>query len=383
MYRNRVIGWLLPLTTSAIAGCAAPVSSDSVASESAALSASDNAAGVVFTMSNSIDRNRVLAFHRAADGTLSAAGEYETGGRGSGSGIGSQGALVLTADGRWLIVANPGSDDVTAFAVEGASLRLASRASSGGVRPVSVAVRGGLVYALNAGGTNNVSGLRLDEHGELSPIADSTRPLSAATTAPAQAEFMPGGDALVVTEKATNMIDTFSVRRDGTLDAAVAHPSSGATPFGFAITQQGHVLVSEAFGGGSGRGAMSSYSLSDDGGLAPISASVPNHQTAPCWVVATNNARYAYVSNTGTANVSAYAIDPRGRLDLLHGGNTATTGAGSRPIDMAIDRGSQHLFVLNAGTRTIRGFQIEASGALTPTGEVSDLPPTTVGLAAK
>ena len=43
-----------------------------------------DSAGAVFVMNNSVDRNEVIAFARAADGTLREAGHFATGGRGSG-----------------------------------------------------------------------------------------------------------------------------------------------------------------------------------------------------------------------------------------------------------------------------------------------------------
>ena len=45
------------------------------------------------------------------------------------------------------------------------------------------------------------------------PCDGSDRPLSGAGTDPAQIAFTPHGDALVVTEKATNKIVTFEVGR--------------------------------------------------------------------------------------------------------------------------------------------------------------------------
>src|SRR5439155_26644254 len=123
----------------------------------------------VFTLSNET-QNAVLAFKRAADGTLTSAGRTATQGAGSGSGLGSQGALALSANGRWLLAVNAGSDELSAFSVSGTNLSVTSVAASGGLHPISVTTRGGLVYVLNAGGTGNVSGFRLDGWGRLSPL---------------------------------------------------------------------------------------------------------------------------------------------------------------------------------------------------------------------
>src|SRR6478752_9454767 len=70
----------------------------------------------VFVQTNEEGTNRVLAFRRAADGALDKAGEYATGGAGLGAAhLGSQGSVTLTADGRYLLVTNAGSDDVAVF----------------------------------------------------------------------------------------------------------------------------------------------------------------------------------------------------------------------------------------------------------------------------
>ena len=58
--------------------------------------------GAVYALDNSASGNNVLAFRRAPDGSLTSAGVFSTGGTGTGSGLGNQGALLLTHDGRWL-----------------------------------------------------------------------------------------------------------------------------------------------------------------------------------------------------------------------------------------------------------------------------------------
>ena len=74
--------------------------------------------------------------------------------------------------------------------------------------PVSVATYGRLVYVLNVGGTDNVSGFRLDATGDLTPISGSTRPLSTTGTGcRRRSAFTRNGRRLVVTEKMTNKID--------------------------------------------------------------------------------------------------------------------------------------------------------------------------------
>ncbi len=148
--------------------------------------------GAVFTMTDDATANAVLAFSRAADGSLAFVGSYPTGGAGSGGGegvLGSQGALALGQDGRFLFAVNAGSDEVSSFRVEGSRLVLAGVAPSGGQLPVSVTEHDGIVYVLNAGGTGSISGLTVDGKGRLAPLPGSTRPLSSGTSGAAQVVF--------------------------------------------------------------------------------------------------------------------------------------------------------------------------------------------------
>src|SRR5438046_6156120 len=95
-------------------------------------------AGAVYTLTNSPFGNAVAAFDRAADGTLTPAGTYATGGAGTGAGLGSQGAVVPSNDGRQLFAVNAASNSISLFAVGPNGLSLQDVAASGGSRPISI-----------------------------------------------------------------------------------------------------------------------------------------------------------------------------------------------------------------------------------------------------
>jgi 6-phosphogluconolactonase len=334
--------------------------------------------GDVYTMTNSAEGNAVKEFDRAGNGSLTPNGVFATGGNGSGGGLGNQGGLVL--DGERLFAVNAGSDSISAFEVKRNGLELVDTDASGGDQPISVTVHRGLLYVLNAGGTANISGFTVSESGHLSPLARSTRPLSAAAPGPAQVSFDPSGELLVVTEKDTNMIDTYEVGPSGRPGVTEPQASAGQTPFGFAFDRRGHLIVSEAFGGAPDASAVSSYDV-DDGLIDPISSSVATTETAACWIVVTDDGRFTYTTNTGSASISGYRIDPDGELGLLDAdGVTGATGPG--PIDMALTRGSRFLYTLNSGDGTISGFRVGGDGGLTSIGGASGLPSAANGLAA-
>ncbi|MGB2714048.1 MAG: beta-propeller fold lactonase family protein [Vicinamibacterales bacterium] len=350
--------------------------------------------GVVYIASNGAGGNEILVFDRNERGSLSFAHAAATGGLGTGGGLGNQGGLVLSADGRWLVVVNAGSHDVSVFRVDGRGLTLTSRTSSGGQRPVSVTIDRDLVYVLNAGGVvggaDNIAGFRLGRRGRLLAIPGAVQALSGSNTAPAQIGFTPDGEFLVVTERATNLIAVFSLiddeydGHDGVARPGEFYPSAGLTPFGFAFDRRGRLYVTEAAGGATDASSVSSYQVTQDGVLEVISAAVATTETAACSLVITADGRSALTTNTGSDTVSALRIDPDGTLVLRdQDGVAAPTDAGSAPADAALSAGSQFLYTRNGGNGTISTFSVNGDGALTSLSTFGGLPGGANGIAAR
>lgn len=338
-------------------------------------------AGKIFTSTNAVAGNELLVYAMGQGGNLSLQARLATQGQGTGAGLGNQGAVTLSGNGRHLFVVNALSNSVSTFSVRRKGLTLESTVDSGGLSPISVTEHDGVVYVLNAGGAGNVAGFR-NAGGALRPLSDSVQPLSVAGGAgPAQVGFSPDGDVLVVTEKATNKLTSYRVRHDGRIGAPVVTPSVGVTPFGFAFDKRGSLLVSEAFGGAANASAVTSYGFERWAPARPIviSPSVADTQSAACWVVVTPNGRFAYVTNTGSGTVSSYAVQKSGQLTLAQA-VAATSGAG--PIDAAVSGTGRKLFVLNGGSRAIASFSIGKDGKLSDPGSVGGLPAGANGLAA-
>jgi 6-phosphogluconolactonase (cycloisomerase 2 family) len=349
---------------------------------SASLSRGGSDVGAVFTLSNSAAGNAVIAFSRSADGSLTPAGSFATLGNGTGAGLGSQGSLALSNDGQFLFAVNAASNSVTSFAVDGTNLTRINTVASGGTLPISLTTHGDVLYVLNAGGTENITGFSVASNGALSVLPGSTRPLSATGVGPAEVGFDPSGRWLVVTEKNTNLIDVYSVGNGGYASAPVVNPSAGQTPFGFAFNQQGVLIVSEAFGGAVDASAVSSYTLGDAGTLDVVTASAPTTETAACWVAVTNNGKFAYAANTGSASVTGFDVSKASLAILNADGKTGATG--TTPIDAAVSRNSQFLYTLTAGSHSISAFSVrQDDGSLSDVGGAAGLPAGTVGLAAR
>jgi 6-phosphogluconolactonase len=356
----------------------------SAGSTSTALAANGQP-GNVYVMTNAASGNAVVAFNRSADGLLSEARTYATGGLGSGSGLGSQGSLVLSDNQRWLFAVNAGSNDVSVFAIRPSGLQLVSRTPSGGDQPISVTIFKDLVYVLNAGGSGNISGFRFNDQGNLLTLPGSSQPLSnggvGAAPGPAQVSFSPDGRQLVVTEKATNQILTYDVGDNGLASAPVVHLSAGTTPFGFGFSKKGTLIVSEAFGGTADASAVSSYLLNGSA-LTVVSPSVHTNQTAACWIAVTGNSKYAYTTNAGSGSISGYRVASNGSMTLLNSnGQTGSIGPGSGPADAAMSVNSQFLYVLATGAHAVAAFQVGADGSLAPLGQ-APVPIGSAGIAA-
>jgi len=346
-------------------------------SSAAAHAAGDN--GGVFVMTNEAAANKVAVYARSSNGSLTWLDSIGTGGLGSGAGLGSQGAVQLSADGQWLLAVNAGSNDVSVFALKSQSLQLVDRVSSGGDDPISLTIHGNFVYVLNAGGAGNISGFTLSNSGHLSWISGSNRALSGSGVGPAEVQFSPDGDLLVVTEKATSKLSVYSVDDNGFVYSQTTKNSAGSTPFGFSFGKRDRLFVSEA-----GPSAISSYSSWDDGTLQTISASVPTNQAAACWVAVTPNGKFAYTANAGSGSISGYAINPDGSLRILNAnGQTGIVGPGSTVLDMAISINGRYLYVITRAHGGVHEFSVGADGSLTSLGEITGLPTTsTTGIAA-
>jgi 6-phosphogluconolactonase len=378
--KNRLVPVLVGLAAALVAAAGATLSAQDASSLSGP---GFRFPGAVYTMSNRSDRNAVLVFDRLHDGRLVRAEAVATGGTGTGADLGNQGGLVLSGNETWLLAVNAGSHTISVLEVRRRGLRLVEVQPSGGIRPVSITEHRGLVYVLNAG-SDSITGFTLGRDGRLRPLDGSDRPLSGTGTDPAQIAFTPHGDALVVTEKATNKIVTFEIGRHGLPGDARVQDSNGPTPFGFAFGKRDQLFVSEAFGGAENASATSSYDIDRQGVLTTISASVGTNQTANCWVVVAPNGRFAYVTNTGSGSISGYAIDFDGTIELLDAdGRTGVTGDGSAPVDLAITDSGRFLYSLNSGTNTIGAFRVQSDGALVRLPFTSGLPSGATGLAAR
>ncbi len=338
----------------------------------------DRSAGAVFAMTNETAGNRIVVYSRANNGSLEQVRSVRTHGLGIGVDTDTQGPLRLSRDNRFLYAVNPGSDNLTVFEVNGTRLRFLQIIEAGD-QPLSLTIFGNLLYVLSGSvAEQGIMGFRMAPDGTLTELPNSYRMLSSPIAVPGDISFGPNGRIILVTHKTTNTllnpqnaIDAFTIGDDGYASAMpLRNASFGLRPFSLAFRGDGRLVVVESFNAAPNLSAASSYQASPDGTITVISGSVPNMQTDVCWVVITNDGRYAYTANFGSGTISSYSFAPSGALTLLNGA-AASLGAMSQPVDVSLSADGRYLYQLLRGLGAVAAFRIEQNGSLTALGVVT------------
>jgi len=329
--------------------------------------------GYVYTESNDAGTNKILFYKQNSNGTLESSGETASGGNGLGAVLGSQSALQISDDGKWLFAVNAGSNSISSFSLgtDGKPV-LVSTVSSNGSLPVSITVYGNYLYVVNST-TANISGFTIEANGSLTLLSGSTQSLSASNAKPAQISFNPNGQLLIVTERATNKITTFPVN-NGIAGAAVSISSHSATPSGFGFAGN-NLIVSNGGNGELYASTVSSYS----GTMSLVSGPVQTNQTDASWVQVTKDGKYAYVANSGINSISLLKIASDGTLTLVDG-QTAFADAG--PTDISLSKNEFYLYALNHLGQSISFFKKGSNSSLQNMGKIKGLPAYAAGLVA-
>jgi 3-carboxymuconate cyclase len=325
--------------------------------------------GAVFVQTDNVAGNAIAAYRRQANGALTPAGTYPTGGLGGVLGgsvvdhTASEGSLVAAHGSLYAV--NAGSNTITSFAIEGDHLIRRQIVSSGGDFPVSIAVHGDLLYVLNARGGGSIQGF-VDVNGYLIRVPSWNRQLGfdpnatpEFTSTPAQIGFTPDGSQLVIATKGdSSSLDVFGVGLLGPTPQPVITALPGAVPFGFAFDQGGNLALTEA-----GTNSVATFRIESNGTAAQIAVAATG-QKATCWIVADGSRLYA--SNAGSATLSIYGDDGSGALTAQ---GTASTDPGT--VDAAVTPSGTYLYVQTGVTGAVDEFAVAPSGALTRIGSVT------------
>ena len=345
-------------------------------------------AGGVFVMSNILEGNTVVAYQRAADGTLTLAGEFATGGNG-GDFDGAEGldplisayAIINTPDNEYLMAVNAGSNTISVMEInDDMTLDLVDTESSFGVGPNSLAYNNGLVYVTNIAAEGGDFAGEPDQEGSiygytfadgnLTPLGpESLRELN---NRPAAVRFSPDGGTLLVTSINSGSNQLASADQDSIVAFTIDEnglPSEnitgGATStfqgnaenrnlpsaIGFEVTDRSNgtfAIVTEAreftAAGdppnfpGLQSGSVSVYQVNDDGSLAGTQLDLIAGQSAirgqgqitTCWVVLSPDGEYFFVSNAIDATISSFRFtDASGNIELIEEVAASGTGPGT------------------------------------------------------
>jgi len=341
--------------------------------------------GRVYVNDNTAPLNTVAGFDRHADGSLTAmpGSPFAVGGSGTGHPDASQGSLELSADGRYLLAVDAGSNQISVLRIKpDGSLQAAegSPVASNGVDPVSIAVHDDLVYIANAGpgtssGDSNYTGFTLSPGGHLRAIPGSTYVLPN-DSKPGEVLLNEDGTRLAGTRIASSQIDSFTVGPDGLLtpapgspyDAQAFAPPQGFGQLGseFSPTNPNQLFVSDAHtaaGGAAFPGLVSSFDVSPDGTLTAVGAPVANDGGAACWIEISHDGKFLFVVNTASASISGYSIGSGGTLTFLQSTGNGQIGAGAEDARLSPDGST--LWVVESGTNGVTGFSVNG-GTLSP-----------------
>ena len=263
---------------------------------------------------------------------------------------------------RFVFVANEGSNDVSAFAVDpttGALTAVPGSPFAAGTDPQAFAFDGsGSLYVTNAG-SDNVSAYSIDGNtGALTPQPGSP---VAGGTGPTSIIFDPDGEQLYVANHGgSNDISEFAI---GAPLALLSSVPAGGNPLSLAL-------------GSSGGAARFVYSANPDAthpSISGFSDQGPNGALSPLpgspfplpvshYIATDQTGAYLYV--TSGASIVGYAINrTTGALTPLPGFPIAT---GANAYSITIDPTNRILYVANDGAASVSVFTLDAStGALT------------------
>ena len=319
----------------------------------------------VYVMTNSSFDNAVIAFNRDDTGLLTQAASVSTQGKGSGSSrnpLNSQGALAFSGDKKWVLAVNAGSNEISVFGMNEEGLIFASKTSSLGQFPVSIASSGNLVFVLNTRSTPpNITPFTIDKNGVLTSVPGGVRLLPPGNYS--QVGFSPNGKSLLVAGDSNNLVLVYTMKGNTPSSDPAFVQSNGTGPAAFTFDSTGDLIVVE-----SGNNSISSYSFISTG-LKPITTSLGTGQKNPRWVVSTG--KFVFAGNLGSDTISSFSISPTVNGQLTMSNTVAATSTGN--TDMTVSSDGKYLYVLDPGSRAIDVFGIGTDGTLTRSGEVPGL----------
>jgi 6-phosphogluconolactonase len=268
-----------------------------------------------------------------------------------------------------------------------------------GADPVALAMDPGGKFLFVANqGSNNVSVFSIGSAGSLtevagSPFATGTAPLPPSNALPVPAGVaVSSGNFVYVSNQGQNTISAFSLdTNSGALTPIAGSPfAAGTSPSGLgALLTTSNISI--LFAANQGSNNVSVFNVNTDGSLTDVTGSPYSAGLGPIALTVDPTRSFLYVVDKTSNQLTGYKVNPgSGALTAL---SPSTVSTGTNPVAVAFQPGgngctgnacmSNFLYVANIGNDTISGFKMTAqSGALTPLSPVTtDSQPS--GLALK
>ena len=291
--------------------------------------------GSAYTQTNDPAANKLIVFDRLSDGTLKQRQTVSTGGLGGQQLqpgctptcpiLDTQGEVASTPDEHLVFAVNAGSDTISSFLQTPFGLILIDRISSGGDFPNSLTVHGNTLYVLNSN-SGTIKGFKFGVLGFMVAIPGSTQslignPPPESGVNARQIGFDNTGRVLAVSVLGSSLINTFKVDAFGRAGPATTPPKTSSTPlpFGFAFDPRNRLVMSQVTEL-PGVGNTATYSLNTGSGALTTIDTKSSGGNAPCWVVVTNDGKFAFTVNTGgglPSTIARYRINSNGTLTNL------------------------------------------------------------------
>jgi DNA-binding beta-propeller fold protein YncE len=376
----------------------------------------------VYIQTNEID-NKIIDFHRAADGQLHEAGRIATSGKGSGefkpvtgeesapNAFEGAGSVILSADRKYLFAANGGDNTVSVFSISPTGLKLldteatgqAVTGRSGTAKSLAYDNAKGVLYVVHTFGPDHVRLLDF-RSGQLTarPLSYTVNTRVKTDRLPTQAVLSPDGkfllvdilfdrrpgkkadgspDLAIANDKDKDGLVVFPVNANGSLGKAVFNDAGGKAPFFVKFLPGSSTRFINAYAASDGL-AVSTINKAGkvrSGPVVPIDASrgMPSEL---CWISLSGDGKYVFTSNFGLGSVSVYSLNGTTlRLIKDHAVNEPGNGKfasinmvpTSAPSDSWSSSDGRNFYQLYPNASKLVSYRIEGGGGLTKIGESS------------
>ena len=345
----------------------------------------------VYTNDDNPSGNTVSGFSVASNGTLTPVSGSPFATRGTGIVDGALSASNhVTVDniGNFLFASNTGSNDVSVFSINAGSGTLSLVAGSpfatGGSGGVGISLSstpdGRFLMAAN-GGSNNLTVFSIASSGAVTPIGGSPFP---ALSFPEGIKVSPDGKFLAVAEPFSNQVEMFSIASTGSLTSLGAFPGGSVGELaGVDINCANSLLYGGEYN--IGETIVDGYSIASSGTLTPVPGSPfrPGVGIDSRVVLLSPDDKTLFVSNGGFSafsnTITVFSAASNGSLSLV-AGSPFPMHPGAKPLGTATSQDGSLLYVASVFSNSISVFSVASNGALTevagspfPTGQPGGL----------